>query len=71
MNFLHLSGVIHHDLSLGNLLLTSDWTLKVADFGCSKIATTASIESGIFGTPEYHSFEAAAGSLPKLWRNFC
>jgi serine/threonine protein kinase len=63
LNFLHLSGVLHGDLSLGNFLVASDWTVKVADFGCSIITSTLNVVSGKRGTPEFHSLESAIGEV--------
>lgn len=38
--FLHSRGVIHHDLSSNNILLSADGRAKVTDFGMSKLACT-------------------------------
>eukprot|EP01128_Nolandella_sp_AFSM9_P003185 TRINITY_DN1371_c0_g1_i2.p1 TRINITY_DN1371_c0_g1~~TRINITY_DN1371_c0_g1_i2.p1 ORF type:complete len:1233 (-),score=220.28 TRINITY_DN1371_c0_g1_i2:114-3776(-) len=36
MDYLHAQGLIHRDLKSDNVLVDSQWTLKVADFGLSK-----------------------------------
>jgi len=41
LNYLHLHNVMHRDLNLGNLLLSNDWVLKVADFGTCKLIENA------------------------------
>lgn len=35
--FIHKNGIIHRDLKSSNLLVSSDWTVKVADFGFNRI----------------------------------
>jgi len=40
MNFLHLKGYLHRDMNLGNFLLSSDWTLKISDFGTAEYLGT-------------------------------
>jgi tRNA A-37 threonylcarbamoyl transferase component Bud32 len=37
MTYLHGRGVIHRDLNTKNLLVDSNWTTKISDFGLSKL----------------------------------
>jgi serine/threonine protein kinase len=40
MQHLHSLGCIHRDLKSGNLLVTQNYHIKVADFGTSKLAAS-------------------------------
>jgi len=72
MNYLHnttyfdeklnqqITCVLHRDLKPGNVLLTTSFTAKVADFGASK-ALTASSEMTMTGTPIYMAPEVVTG----------
>ncbi|XP_044213102.1 receptor-interacting serine/threonine-protein kinase 3-like isoform X1 [Thunnus albacares] len=42
INFLHSKGLMHQDLKPSNVLLTEDLNAKLADFGLSRVSTSAS-----------------------------
>jgi len=63
MNYLHSLTLIHRDMNLGNFLLTSDFVVKVCDFGTTKIIDvnqnidelTADVGARMFSAPESHT----------------
>lgn len=59
----HAAGLVHRDIKPGNLLLRSDGTLKIADFGIARAAeTTALTQAGtVLGTAAYLAPEQALG----------
>ena len=65
LQYAHDHGVIHRDIKPENLLLTSDGTALVADFGIARAVREAGArltETGMsIGTPAYMSPEQAAG----------
>ena len=60
MKYLHTLGLIHRDLKNGNLLVTDDWTVKVADFGLSRMMDKT-MTRGV-GTPIYTAPEVLEGN---------
>jgi len=61
---IHLAGVLHRDLKPGNVMLRSDGTIALIDFGLAKqLALEAEITATgeIFGTPYYMSPEQGHG----------
>jgi tRNA A-37 threonylcarbamoyl transferase component Bud32 len=61
---IHLAGVLHRDLKPGNVMLRSDGTIALIDFGLAKqLALDAEITATgeIFGTPYYMSPEQGHG----------
>ena len=68
VDFAHQNGWIHRDLKPGNILVTSDGTPKLLDFGIAKLGgekmldPQATVTHGIIGTPPYMSPEQFTGS---------
>ncbi|GMV17497.1 MAG: hypothetical protein AMXMBFR56_57210 [Polyangiaceae bacterium] len=60
----HTFGIVHRDMKPGNIFLCDDGTVKVLDFGMSKLAQAESITQQGFtlGTPEYMSPEQCIGA---------
>lgn len=59
--FLHTNKILHRDISLGNLLLTADNRIKIADFGlATKLASTGDKHMTMCGTPNYISPEVVS-----------
>ncbi|XP_049451429.1 serine/threonine-protein kinase PLK4 [Epinephelus fuscoguttatus] len=67
MLYLHTHGILHRDLTLSNLLLTSNMNIKIADFG---LATQLKVPNEkhftMCGTPNYISPEVATRSAHGL-----
>uniref|UniRef100_A0A3B4A7Z4 Serine/threonine-protein kinase PLK4 n=1 Tax=Periophthalmus magnuspinnatus TaxID=409849 RepID=A0A3B4A7Z4_9GOBI len=67
MLYLHTHGILHRDLTLSNLLLTTNMNIKIADFG---LATQLKLPNEkhftMCGTPNYISPEVATRSAHGL-----
>ena len=52
-NYIHSKRILHRDLKLGNMFLSSNMTVKIGDFGLS--TTFADNSTSLCGTPNYVS----------------
>ncbi|MER6418606.1 protein kinase [Streptomyces sp. NPDC001137] len=59
----HRQGVIHRDIKPANIMLTTDRTVKITDFGIARFADdgTATATGKILGTADYLAPERALG----------
>jgi serine/threonine protein kinase/ribosomal protein S18 acetylase RimI-like enzyme len=56
LEYLHEQGIIHRDLKPQNVLLAQDETLKIGDFGISRVIGSSLVKTQC-GTPNYMSWE--------------
>ncbi len=64
MHYAHEQGIVHRDLKPGNVLLGTDGTPKVTDFGLAKwvgVDSAHSQDGVVMGTPSYMPPEQAQG----------
>ena len=61
----HNSGIVHRDIKPQNILLKKDGTVKVTDFGISKVVTSATVTfaGSMIGSVQYISPEQARGGV--------
>ncbi|CAN8219769.1 unnamed protein product [Coccothraustes coccothraustes] len=62
LDFLHSNHVIHQDVKSGNILLRTDGSVKLADFGLSaQLTPEQSRRSSVAGTPGWKAPEVVTG----------
>lgn len=76
LGYLHSHGIIHRDIKGGNILVSNDGSVKVADFGASKKIEALGSESGdgmemtMRGTPYFMAvevFDGKYGQKADIW----
>lgn len=64
LEYIHQQDIIHMDLKPGNILLSDNGQVKLADFGFAQCYTTGQSLARSLGTPAYISPEVLSGQAP-------
>ena len=62
----HRSGVLHRDLKPSNVMIDGKGHVRITDFGLAMVASDASHQSSLAGTPGYLAPELLSGSAPSV-----
>jgi Serine/threonine protein kinase len=61
LQYIHRLGVLHRDIKSSNIYLTGNNTVKLGDFGISRILQGSEAAMTVVGTPYYMSPEVCEG----------
>jgi serine/threonine protein kinase len=62
LNYAHSMGVVHRDIKPANIILTSDGTAKITDFGVARLeSSNLTVEGQFIGTPNFMAPEQISG----------
>lgn len=61
--FLHEKNILHRDIKSMNVLVTDDYSCKITDFGCAKVAGEQQLHTIAAGTPLWMAPEVKVGSI--------